>query len=112
MRAANNLLAGGQNSQSAVGDVRITEVQEMPLDFHARFDSKGKTYRYIIRNCPDADVFKRKYCYQVPKPLDTDKMRQAAGFIIGTHDFKCFQAAGGNERLTTIRTIHRLDIYR
>ncbi len=112
MRAANNLLAGGQNSQSAVGDVRITEVREMPLDFHARFDSKGKTYRYIIRNCPDVDVFKRRYCYQVQKPLDTDKMRQAAGFIVGTHDFKCFQAAGGNERLTTVRTIHRLDIHR
>ena len=112
MRAANNLLAGGQNSQSAVGDVRITEVREMPLDFHARFDSKGKTYRYIIRNYPDVDVFKRRYCYQVQKPLDTDKMRQAAGFIVGTHDFKCFQAAGGNERLTTVRTIHRLDIHR
>ena len=102
MRAANNLLAGGQNSQSAVGDVRITEVREMPLDFHARFDSKGKTYRYIIRNCPDVDVFKRRYCYQVQKPLDTDKMRQAAGFIVGTHDFKCFQAAGGEESLAQL----------
>ena len=86
--------------------------ERCPLDFHARFDSKGKTYRYIIRNCPDVDVFKRRYCYQVQKPLDTDKMRQAAGFIVGTHDFKCFQAAGGNERLTTVRTIHRLDIHR
>lgn len=111
MRAANNLLAGGQNSQNAVGDVRITEVREMPMGFHARFDSKGKTYRYVISNAEEPDIFRRDYCCHVAKPLDTAKMREAAVKIIGTHDFKCFQAAGGNERLTTIRTIHKLDIY-
>ena len=39
-------------------------------------------------------------------------MKEAAGFIEGTHDFKCFQAAGGQERETTVRTIHSIDIYR
>ena len=111
MLAANNLLAGGQNSQKGVGDVRITEVCEKPAEFHARFDSKGKTYRYIIRNAPEVDIFQRNYCYQIRKPLDTAKMREAAEAIVGTHDFKCFQSAGGNERLTTVRTIHSLNIY-
>ena len=111
MLAANNLLAGGQNSQKGVGDVRITEVCEKPAEFHARFDSKGKTYRYIIRNAPEVDIFQRNYCYQIRKPLDTAKMREAAKAIVGTHDFKCFQSAGGNERLTTVRTIHSLNIY-
>lgn len=109
---ANNLLAGGQNSQRGVSDVRITEVREMPLEFHARFDSKGKTYRYVILNTEEPDIFRRNYCCQVRKPLDTDRMRKAAAHIEGTHDFRCFQAAGGNERLTTVRTIHRVDIHR
>lgn len=111
MLAANNLLAGGQNSQIGVGDVRITEVCEMPPDFHARFDSKGKTYRYVIRNSEEPDIFQRSYCYQVKKALNLEAMRAAAEHIVGTHDFKCFQAAGGNERLTTVRTVHSLDIY-
>ena len=111
MRAANNLLAGGQNSQNAVGDVRITEVREMPLDFHARFDSRGKTYRYVISNSEEPDIFRRNYCCHVAETLDAEKMREAGANIVGTHDFKCFQAAGGNERLTTIRTIHKLDIH-
>lgn len=111
MLAANNLLAGGQNSQKGVGDVRITEVCEKPAEFHARFDSKGKTYRYIIRNAPEVDIFQRNYCYQIKKPLDITKMQEAAKAIVGTHDFSCFQSAGGNERLTTIRTIHSLNIY-
>ena len=112
MLVANNLLAGGQNSQRGVSDVRITEVREMPPEFHARFDAKGKTYRYVILNAEEPDIFRRNYCCQVRKPLDTDRMREAAAHIEGTHDFRCFQAAGGNERLTTVRTIHRVDIYR
>lgn len=110
MLAANNLLAGGMNSQRGVGDVRIIAAEEVPDDFHARFSSRGKMYRYIIRNCPDVDIFQRNYCYQVRKPLDIEAMTKAAAYIEGTHDFKCFQAAGGQEKETTVRTIHSLNI--
>ena len=112
MLAANNLLAGGMNSQRGVGDVRIIAAEEVPDDFHARFSSRGKLYRYVIRNCPDLDVFQRNYCYQVRKPLDIEAMTKAAAYIEGTHDFKCFQAAGGQEKETTVRTIHSLNIRR
>lgn len=108
--AVNNLLAGGMNSQRGVGDVRIIAAEEVAEDFHARFSAKGKMYRYIIRNCPDVDIFKRNYCYQVRQPLDTDAMKEAAKYIEGTHDFKCFQASGGQLRETTVRTIHSLVI--
>ena len=37
-------------------------------------------------------------------------MRKAAAFIEGTHDFACFQAAGGTVRETTVRTIYDLQI--
>ena len=110
MLAANNLLAGGMNSQRGVGDVRIIAAEEVPDDFHARFSSQGKLYRYIIRNCPDVDIFQRNYCYQVRKPLDIAVMTKAADYIAGTHDFKSFQAAGGQEKETTVRTIHSLNI--
>jgi len=107
--AANNILTGGMNSIT-VGDVRIKEVLEMPLDFHARFDAKGKTYRYLILNREEISIFNRNYCYQVRKPLDIEAMQKAASMIIGTHDFKCFQAAGSEEKATTVRTINEIDI--
>lgn len=112
MIAANNLLAGGMNSQRGVGDVRIIAAEEVPDDFHARFSSRGKMYRYIIRNCTDVDIFQRNYCYQVRQPLDLEAMIEAASYIEGTHDFKSFQAAGGQEKETTVRTIHSLNIRR
>lgn len=112
MLAANNLLCGGMNVKGKCSDVCIREVKEMAPDFHARFDARGKKYRYIIRNSREMDVFARNYCYQVKTPLDLAAMRQAASLIVGTHDFACFQAAGGNPRETTVRTVFSLDVFR
>lgn len=110
MLAANNLLCGGMNARGRCSDVRLSEVREMPEDFHARFDAKGKKYRYIIRNNAEMDVFRRNYCYQVKPPLDLAAMREAAALIAGTHDFACFQSAGGNPRETTVRTVYSLEV--
>ena len=113
--AVNNLLAGkggGYGKLGRVGDMRIVKVEEKPAEFHARFDSLGKRYRYIIGNGPDVDIFLRNYAYQITDPLDEAAMQEAALHIMGTHDFACFQASGGNERETTVRTIYSLTVKR
>lgn len=107
--AANNILAGRKNG-AAAGEIRIIAAKEMDLDFHARFDSRGKKYRYVIANSPEPDIFRRRYCYQITRPLDTEAMKEAAAHVIGTHDFACFQSAGGQERETTVRTVYDLTI--
>ncbi|MBR6014658.1 MAG: tRNA pseudouridine(38-40) synthase TruA [Firmicutes bacterium] len=106
--AANNYLAGSKNRET--GDIRITDIKEVPEGFHARFDAKGKEYIYRISVSPEPDVFRKNYCYQLREPLDIEAMRAAAQYIVGTHDFKCFQASGGEEKETTVRTIHSLAI--
>ncbi len=110
--AVNNRLAGGARGKTEVPPIRITQVQEMPLDFHARFDAKGKTYVYKIRNSEYTDLFRRNYCYQITAPLDDEAMRLAARQIEGTHDFQSFQSSGGTPRETTVRTIYRLEVLR
>ena len=102
--AANNLLSGGMNRNS-VGDIKILKAEEMPQDFHARFNCKSKRYIYRILNSGDTDIFRRNYCWQIDRCLDAEAMSKAAGYIAGTHDFACFQASGGQERETTVRTI-------
>lgn len=108
--AANHMLAAGQGGGYACGDIRITKAEEMPPDFHARFDSVGKTYRYIIRHGTEPGVFERNYCYHVKQRLSAENMRKAAAAVVGTHDFACFQAAGGTPRQTTVRTVYGLRI--
>jgi tRNA pseudouridine38-40 synthase len=105
---ANGIFAAAASGKSrkTSGDVAILEAEEMPPEFHARFNAIGKKYRYKISNSPKPDPFERNYCYQIAKPLDTEAMKQAAVNLIGTQDFKCFQAAGGKELESTVRTIY------
>ena len=100
--AANNLLE----------DVKILSAEEKPLDFHARFDSKGKTYLYRISIAKELDIFQRNYRYQLNESPDTSKMIEAGTLLIGTHDFATFMSAGGNEPVSTVRTITDVDIKR
>jgi len=108
--AANNLLNGSKRAASCASDVRITRAEEKPLEFHARFDAKAKKYVYKIRNESEFNIFSRNYEYQVIRPLSARAMEEAANFIKGTHDYKCFQASGGAEKMTTVRTIFDLKI--
>lgn len=109
-RAVNHLLSAGSTYRTKSSDVRILEAKEMESGFHARFDSKGKQYRYVILNTPEPDLFRRNYVYHIAEPLDIQKMQAAAALIEGTHDFACFQSSGGTPRETTIRTVYQLKV--
>lgn len=100
--------AGGIGRSGAPGDIRILEAREIPPDFHARFSCRGKTYRYIIER--NGDIFRRNMAFQLADSLDHAAMREGARFIVGTHDFKSFEASGGNPRETTVRTISDLTV--
>ena len=85
-------------------DIRVLEGREVPGDFHARFDAKGKRYTYRIHNAPHASALYRNTTAHVPYKLDVELMRKALPDLLGTHDFAAFQAAGGTAN-TTIRTL-------
>ena len=99
--AANNMLPGS---------IHISYVQEVPERFHARFDAKAKTYRYVIQNTKSRNVFDRNYCLYVGPTLDVASMQEAAAHFVGTHDFKSCQATGGPQKHSTVRTISDLKV--
>lgn len=121
-RVMNNALCGCEDGSFALSPVRILEAMEMPEDFHARFDSKGK--KYVYRILPGkVDIFRRNYVYHVGGQnrndpakkdggvaLDTNAMDAAAKLLVGTHDFKSFEASGGTPRETTVRTIFEASV--
>lgn len=109
-RVMNNALSGYEKGPFAISPVRIVAAEEKPEDFHARFDCKGKKYIYKIRNSREVDIFQRNYVYHVDDPLDISAMGEAAKYLVGTHDFKSFEASGGTPRESTVRTIFDLDI--
>ena len=110
LRAANDALA--QSRLERVGEIEIVSAVEMPLAFHARYDAKGKRYRYRIRNAEKPDIFLRNQCYQIADPLDCEAMQQAASHLPGEKDFRCFLSAGGNPQKSTVRRIDSCTVAR
>ena len=84
--------------------VRVLRVEEVADGFHARFDARAKTYRYLIRNASFVGPFERPFVWHVPQPLDVAAMRQAANVLVGTHDFAAFQSVG-SVTSGTVRTL-------
>lgn len=92
-------------------NVRITAVEVVADDFHARFRATGKTYAYRIWNAEVADVFAAETHAHVAQTLDVDAMHAAAQQLVGTHDFKLFTVAEP-EVSSTVRTIDAISVAR
>jgi tRNA pseudouridine38-40 synthase len=82
-------------------EIRVTRVEQVAADFHARFSARSKTYRYVIRNAPIVSPFERAFVWHIPEALDREAMRQAAAALVGTHDFAAFRSVGGEVKTTT-----------
>ena len=101
-------MALNSNLPEGISAMRLAKTRP---DFHARYDALAKTYVYKIRNREEMDVFSRNYMYHIGKPLSLEEMMRAAEGLKGTHDFKSFQAAGGEEKESTVRTLHDISIH-
>jgi tRNA pseudouridine38-40 synthase len=80
--------------------VRVLSGEEMPSAFHARFDARGKTYRYRIWNGDVLAPFDRCYTWHVPGALDVGAMQAAAQLLEGRHDFAAFKSVGSPTKTT------------
>lgn len=91
-------------------DVRIQASEEVATGFHPRKVNSIKTYEYRIWNDRFENPLRRLYTHFVYLPLDVSRMREAAGYLVGEHDFKSF-AAAGNQTEETIRTIYSAQVF-
>lgn len=90
-------------------DIKIIHSEEVALNFHSRFDAKGKRYRYRIYNSRIPRPMYRNFSYHIIKKLDIQKMKAVLPYFVGTHDFKSFM--GPKTRVKdTIRTIYKIEL--
>jgi len=92
-------------------DIVVVEADEVADDFHSNYAALGKWYRYVIHNARPHHPFLGSYAWQYEAELDIAAMQQAAGRLLGTHDFRAFETQHPN-RASSVRTIHRLDVAR
>ncbi len=90
-------------------DISIIKAQNIPEGFHAQFSSQSKVYEYRIFNKPHPPALQRNRVWHIPQKLDTKKMREAAAYLEGTHDFSVFATADITVK-TTVRTVKRVHV--
>ena len=90
-------------------DIVVVKSEEVPTDFHPRYCDCSKTYEYHIINTRIPDPTRRLTNYFVSYVLDIEKMRQAAAYLVGEHDFKSFCQVGAQVD-STVRTLYSVEV--
>lgn len=100
----------GTNSALPRG-IAVLDAEEVAPEFHARKSARGKHYRYRILNRGIRSPLGERYASWIRDELDVGRMAEAAGVLIGTHDYSAFRNAGSFEG-SAVRTLSRIDIVR
>lgn len=87
----------------------VTWAHPVTEDFHARFSARTRSYRYMLLNDavrPAADLGRVGWYHA---PLDIARMREAANFLLGEHDFSAFRAADCQAQ-SPVRTMREVSV--
>lgn len=90
-------------------DIALRWIHPVSEDFHARFKAVARRYRYIIFNSGQRSsqlAGKVTWHYH---PLNFDRMKIAASYLVGQHNFNSFRAVGCQSRNPN-RHVHFLNL--
>ena len=71
-------------------DVAISAAKAAPPDFHARHSARSRSYRYRIWRRRAPSPFEQKRAWWYPRPVDEERLADAADLLVGEHDFRAF----------------------
>lgn len=92
--------------------VVVTDVREVPLDFHARYSALGKRYVYKIHNYQTRDPFLHQRALYYRRPIDEVMLNECAKAYIGAHDFTSFCTLDKREAGDFVRTVSDFSVCR
>ncbi len=89
--------------------VAVLDTAAVSDDFHARFSATRRHYRYRILNRRAPPTVLAGRVWHVAAPLDPQAMANAAGVLVGRHDFTSFRAAACQAD-SPVKTLESLEI--
>ncbi len=92
-------------------EININWALAVSDQFHARFSAISRSYRYLILNRATRSAIWRNRAVWVHQHLDDMRMQEAAGCLVGTHDFSSYRALGCQAK-SPVRTIASLEVKR
>ena len=92
-------------------DIAVQWAQNVEAGFHARNGARGRQYAFLVRESAVRPAIEAGLCGWVFRPLDLDKMREAAKALIGEHDFSSFRSSQC-QALSPVKEMRRIAINR
>lgn len=92
-------------------DIAVSNCEQVPFDFHARYDCASKEYIYKIWNSPNKNPFLYNYSLHYKYPLDAEMLDGQAKQYMGEYDFASFCAAGSSVT-STVRNVTNASVTR
>ena len=71
-------------------DVAVVAAEQAAPDFHARHSARSRSYRYRIWRRRAPSPFEQRRSWWYPRPLDEERLANAAYLLLGEHDFRAF----------------------
>ncbi len=94
---------------NVMNDLRVMAVEIVSDKFHARFSACGKTYVYRVVNSQIMSPFLVRFAHHELRPLDVEKMSEAAKLFLGEHDWTAFSSAQSDSQ-TRVRNVTKLEV--
>jgi tRNA pseudouridine38-40 synthase len=94
--------------------IRVLLCEEVPLQFHPRFDAVSKTYEYRTWRGEVVSPFEHRYMHHHPFPMSDEAFCDAARLFAGTHNFSAFAATDDRyaQGRNMVRTIFASEAWR
>jgi tRNA pseudouridine38-40 synthase len=100
VRGVNSLLPAG---------IAVQWSTPVAADFHARYSAISRTYRYVLYNHAVRPALLAGLTGWFHQPLDLEKTRVAASYLVGEHDFSSFRSAECQAK-SPVRVMHGVEI--
>jgi tRNA pseudouridine38-40 synthase len=90
--------------------IAVLWAHPVPEEFHARFSAQARSYQYVLINRPARSAVHHGRVGWFHAPLDVNAMREAAQYLLGTHDFSALRAAECQAK-SPVKNLDRLEIH-
>jgi len=87
--------------------VTVLKINKTNKKFHARYNAKKRTYRYMIVNRQSPLTLQKNKAWHIRKKLNLKFMKKGAKLLLGTHDFSTFRAASCGAK-SPIKTMEKI----
>lgn len=85
-------------------DVAVVGLEEAAPDFHARHSARARVYRYRVYRRREPSPFEQERSWWYPRPINEERLADAADALIGEHDFRAFTPTETEHKVFT-RTV-------